>query len=175
MLCAASANAYRAPTRTVTLPLAMAATSAPVRHSNSPGSEMKCASDGRVTCRGTGGVQPLQVKRWDRAAGRAEQDDGAAHRGGGDARLERVGPDAVVDDSDTAAAGQIPHAGRQIGSVAQHVLGARGSRQLLLLVGGDRRDDVQPSLHRGWVRISPTPPAPACTRIVSPARGWRPR
>ena len=61
------------------------------------------------------------------------------------------------------------HLGNKIGMTDDHMLGAMRSGEFGLLLGGDNTDHGSAECFAHWQRIIPTPPAAACTTIVSPA------
>jgi hypothetical protein len=88
-------------------------------------------------------VEPLRVDRRHRPARRAEEHEHAAAAQGIHAGVERRLADPVVGHRHADAAGEVAHPLGQVGGVAQHLGGARGPGQLLLLGGGHGGDHAR--------------------------------
>src|SRR4029453_14525125 len=94
--------------------------------------------------------------------------------------FERILADRIEHGGDTLAAGQLPDAIRDIfAPIIDDFVTAVGTGQLGLFFGRDGADDAQadklgplPRTPRSLApcpAIRPTPPAAACSRMVSPA------
>ena len=150
-------------------PSAMASITSPARQANWSARAGVGAQAGPGQEHRTGGIEPLRIERGHRPARGTEQGQRAAHRKAGQAGLEGGGAHPVVHRGDPAVAQPLDGGAELLGvlRVLQH-LDRTGLPGQFGLLGVDAVViTLVPRLVAHWVRIRPTPPAPACTRIVS--------